>query len=165
MKSVGKALDMLERIIRVICGVLVAGFSALTLIQVIMRYVFSAPIWWSEQACRYMFIWMLMLYVPLIVRHGQNLGFDLLVNRLNEKAQSVMLLICEILIGAFGGFFCVYSIQLCQRFSGRFMDGLHVPASFMYGSEAVCGGLILLFSLEVVINHICKLAKNGKENK
>ena len=87
MKIIGKAFDALEKGIKVICGVLATGFTIMTLISVIARYVLNAPIWWSEQFCRYLFVWMLMLYAPIIVRHNKNLGFDLVVSKLPKIVQ------------------------------------------------------------------------------
>ena len=109
MKTVGKAFDRLEAVLKVISGVLLVGFVILTLVQVIMRYVFKNPLSWSEQLARYMFIWMLMLYMPVIMRHGNNLGFDLIINRLSKKAQNIFWIICETLIAAFAALYCIYS--------------------------------------------------------
>ena len=35
----------------------------------------------------------------------------------------------------------------------------------MYSSQAVCGALLFLFSLELVINHIIALKNNKKEDE
>ena len=162
MKTVGKVFDALEKGIKAICIVLAAGFTIMTLISVIARYVLSAPIWWSEQFCRYLFIWMLMIYAPIIVRHNKNLGFDLVVAKLPKMAQEITWLLSEILTGVFGVCYCVYTIQLCEKFSHKLMEGIRIPAPYMYSSQAVCGALLALFSLELVINHIIAL-KNGKK--
>ena len=82
MKSIKKIFDAVENVIKAVCCSLVCGFTVMTLISVIARYVLHAPIWWSEQFCRYLFIWMLMMYAPLIVRKGKSLGFDLVVTKL-----------------------------------------------------------------------------------
>ena len=100
LKAIGKIFDVLEKILKNICGALVVGFTGITLVAVIARYVLNSPIWWSEQLCRYLFIWMLMLYFPIIVRHEQNLGFDVLVKRLPKKFQDISWLICNMLICA-----------------------------------------------------------------
>ena len=57
MKAIGKIFDVLEKILKNICGALVVGFTGITLVAVIARYVLNSPIWWSEQLCRYLFIW------------------------------------------------------------------------------------------------------------
>ena len=163
MKIIGKAFDSLEKALKIICGVLLVGFVALTLIQVVMRYVFGNPLSWSEQLARYMFIWMLMLYMPVIMRHGNNLGFDLIINRLSKKAQNVFWIICETLIAAFAALYCTYSIQLCIKFSRKTLVGLGIKANWVYSAQIVGAALLCLFSLELVINRILKTMGKGDE--
>ena len=98
MKTVGKVFDWVELALKWISGLLLVAFTLLTLAQVISRYIFSMPLSWSEQLARYMFIWMLMLFMPVIMRHGNNLGFDLIINKLPKTAQDVFWIICESMI-------------------------------------------------------------------
>ena len=163
MKTIKKIFDAVENVIKAVCCILVCGFTVMTLISVIARYVLHAPIWWSEQFCRYLFIWMLMLYAPLIVRKGKNLGFDLVVTKLPYMVQEILQLICEILIGLFGALYCVYTIQLCEKFANKLMEGIRIPAPIMYASQAVCGALICIFSIEVIVNNIIALKNSKKE--
>ena len=106
---------------------------------------------------------MLMLYAPLIVRKGKNLGFDLVVTKLPYMVQEILQLVCEILIGLFGALYCVYTIQLCEKFANKLMEGIRIPAPIMYASQAVCGALICIFSIEVIVNHIIALKNSKKE--
>lgn len=163
MKIIGKAFDSLEKVLKIICGVLLVGFVALTLIQVVMRYVFGNPLSWSEQLARYMFIWMLMLYMPVIMRHGNNLGFDLIINRLSKKVQNVFWIICEMLIAAFAALYCTYSVQLCIKFSRKTLVGLGIKANWVYSAQIVGAALLFLFSLELMINRILKTMGKGDE--
>lgn len=165
MKTISKAFDALEKGIKGICGVLATGFTMMTLVSVVARYLLKNPIWWSEQFCRYLFVWMLMLYAPVIVRHSKNLGFDLIVAKLPQKAQDFLQLLCEALIGVFGICYCVYTIQLCEKFANKLMDGIRIPAPIMYSSQAVCGALLFLFSIEVVAKRIVELKNNKKEEQ
>lgn len=163
MHAIKKVFDAVERGIKAVCCTLACGFTVMTLISVIARYVLRSPIWWSEQFCRYLFVWMLMLYAPIIVRKGKNLGFDLVVTKLPHMVQEVLQLICEALIGTFGAFYCVYTIQLCIKFSHKLMEGIRIPAPVMYISQAVCGALICIFSIEVIANHVIALKNEKKE--
>lgn len=104
-----------------------------------------------------------MMYAPLIVRKGKSLGFDLVVTKLPYMVQEMLQLICEILIGLFGAFYCVYTIQLCEKFANKLMEGIRIPAPIMYSSQAVCGALIFIFSIEVIVNHIIALKSSKKE--
>ena len=158
-------MDGLEKVLKALSMVLILGFTVMTLIQVISRYVFGHPIWWGEQFCRYLFVWMIMLYMPVIVRHNRNLGFDVVVKLLPKKAQDLLWLFCEILIGAFGAYYCWHSIDLCIRFGHKFMEGLRVPAPVMYGSQVVGAAALTLFSIELVVKHIIDIAHGRLEGE
>ena len=164
MKTVGKVFDAVEKVLCAASGVLLVTFTLLTLVQVVMRYVFSMPLSWSEQLSRYLFIWMLMLYMPVLMRRGNNLGFDLIISRMSARAQDIFWLICEALIAGFAGLYCYYSIQLCIKFSKKVLVGLGIKANWVYSAQIVGAGLLCLFCIELIINRIIAM-KNGKKEE
>lgn len=164
MKTVGKAFDAVEKVLCALSGTLLVIFTLLTLVQVVLRYVFEMPLSWSEQLARYLFIWMLMLYMPVLMRRGNNLGFDLIISHFSEKAQDIFWLVCETLIAGFAGLYCYYSIQLCIKFSKKVLVGLGIKANWVYSAQIVGAGLLCLFSIELIINRIIAM-KNGKKEE
>lgn len=62
-----------------------AGIAAILVIgtmQVIWRYVFNSSLFWSEEAMRYLMIWIVMIGAGLSYSRGQFLGMRLAVDRL-----------------------------------------------------------------------------------
>ena len=163
MKTVGKAFDAVEKVLCALSGTLLVAFTLLTLVQVVMRYVFEMPLSWSEQLARYLFIWMLMLYMPVLMRRGNNLGFDLIISHFSEKAQDIFWLVCETLIAGFAGLYCYYSIQLCIKFSKKVLVGLGIKANWVYSAQIIGAGLLCLFCIELIINRIIAMTKQKKE--
>ena len=164
MKTVGKALDSVEKVLRWLSGSLLVLFTVLTLIQVVMRYVFNHPLSWSEQLARYMFIWMLMFYMPVIMRHSNNLGFDLIVTRLPRKGQDIFWIICESLIAVFAALYCYYSITLCIKFSRKVLVGLNIKANWVYSAQIVGAFFLCLFAAECVARRILAMKERDKED-
>ena len=165
MKTVGKVFDWVELALKWISGLLLVAFTLLTLAPVISRYIFSMPLSWSEQLARYMFIWMLMLLMPVIMRHGNNLGFDLIINKLPKTAQDVFWIICESMIAGFAALYCMYSVQLCMKFSRKVLVGLGIKAPWVYSAQIVGAGILCIFSIELVINRILAMRSAAKEKK
>ncbi|MGX9965522.1 TRAP transporter small permease [Roseomonas sp. F4] len=62
-------------------GLLVLAMTGATLAQVIARYVFNAPLIWSEEAARYLFVWVSMIGAALAMRHGGHYTLTALVER------------------------------------------------------------------------------------
>lgn len=163
MKHVSHVLDGVEKVLKWISGILLVVFTVLTLIQVISRYLFNSPLSWSEQVARYLFIWMLMLYMPVIMRHGNNLGFDLIISRFSKEAQNIFWIVCEALIGSFAALYCLYSVQLCIKFSRKKLVGLGIKANWVYSAQIVGAFLLFVFSVELVIKRIMETRAKKKE--
>lgn len=162
MKTVSKVFDKVESALKNICIFLTAAFTILTFVQVVSRYVFDAPIWWTESVSRYMFIWTIMLFAPVILRSGNNLGFDLILKKMPRRAQEIMNIVAMSLICAFGAFYCNYSLQFMIKTIKKTIPGLKIPYWTVYSSEVVGAFLIFLFALEIVINQIIKLRADKK---
>ena len=61
--------------------VLVCLLTAITFAQVAARYVLGDPLIWSEEAARYLFVWVSMIGAALAIREGGHFGLDLLIRR------------------------------------------------------------------------------------
>jgi TRAP-type C4-dicarboxylate transport system permease small subunit len=60
---------------------LVCVLTAVTFAQVAARYVLGDPLIWSEEAARYLFVWVSMIGAALAIREGGHFGLDLLIRR------------------------------------------------------------------------------------
>jgi TRAP-type C4-dicarboxylate transport system permease small subunit len=63
----------------VVIVVLVAMLTAVTFAQVCARYVLGDPLIWSEEAARYLFVWVSMIGAALALREGGHFGLFLLI--------------------------------------------------------------------------------------
>jgi TRAP-type C4-dicarboxylate transport system permease small subunit len=61
--------------------ILVTMLTAVTFAQVCARYVLGDPLIWSEEAARYLFVWVSMVGAALALREGGHFGLDLLIRR------------------------------------------------------------------------------------
>src|SRR5438128_300629 len=61
--------------------ILVFLLTAVTFAQVATRYVLGDPLIWSEEAARYLFVWVSMIGAALAIREGGHFGLDLLIRR------------------------------------------------------------------------------------
>ena len=154
-----KAFDVLEKILQAFITSMLFVFIGLVAAQVIWRYVLSNPLPWTEQAARYLFIWMLMLEMPILLRRKNNMAFDLLYNKFSPKTQEVIQILTLILIGAFGVVYFVASLQLCSKSMNKMAVGLNIPIVWVYAAQPVGAGLLALTALEQTIESVTKLFK------
>jgi TRAP-type C4-dicarboxylate transport system permease small subunit len=71
----------LARLEAFVLALLVLAMTGATLAQVIARYAFNEPLIWSEEAARYLFVWVSLLGAALATREGTHYVLDALVQR------------------------------------------------------------------------------------
>lgn len=73
-----KFFDKLDWVLNMILALLMAGMVVVIAAQVWFRFVVGDPLAWTEEAGRYMFVWISFLGAAAGVRYRVHLGIDLL---------------------------------------------------------------------------------------
>ena len=111
IQKVDKCLSMIEN------AVIILGLSAMFLIllaQVIMRYVFSRPLTWSEEAARFIFVYVSFIGISYAYRQKGHIRMEVVVNLFPQAVRRGL----EVLINLGTiALFC-YMIPFSFRFIG-----------------------------------------------
>ena len=151
IQKVDKCLSMIEN------AVIILGLSAMFLIllaQVIMRYVFSRPLTWSEEAARFIFVYVSFIGISYAYRQKGHIRMEVVVNLFPQAVRRGL----EVLINLGTiALFC-YMIPFSFRFigiqAGVKATATHIPMSIVYtalplGMAPSCVRL-LISSLRIV---------------
>lgn len=151
IQKVDKCLSMIEN------AVIILGLSAMFLIllaQVIMRYVFSRPLTWSEEAARFIFVYVSFIGISYAYRQKGHIRMEVVVNLFPQAVRRGL----EVLINLGTiSLFC-YMIPFSFRFigiqAGVKATATHIPMSIVYtalplGMALSCVRL-LISSLRIV---------------
>jgi len=82
-----------ERIEESLIALLMAAMSALTFVQVVLRYVFNGGFTWAMEATTYMFAWLVLLGISYGVRVHSHIGVDVWVKNLSPPNRRYVSLI------------------------------------------------------------------------
>ena len=82
-----KLCEMLESLVTRIGILLFAAMITVVFYEVVMRYVFGSPTFWSEAAARAAMIWLVMLGLARGVRRLDNIRVDFLVDQMPPRLQ------------------------------------------------------------------------------
>ena len=67
-----------------------AAITSVTFAQVFTRYVLSAPLIWSEEVARYLFVWIVLIGAAAAVRLNGHYGLDMLRRHLPPVMRPVL---------------------------------------------------------------------------
>jgi TRAP-type C4-dicarboxylate transport system permease small subunit len=168
---INAALLTLGRGLGAACVALMVVFI---LMQVWFRYVIGNALPWSEEASRFLMLWMAGLMAPTAWRHGGFVGIDMLVVLLPRVLAQVLAL--ALLGVALSVLWVAFRIGLSEvtGFSGRFAtDALWVPTSldfsswmkvpraWAYASMVVGAALLIAVTVELMLRAVVTLAGAG----
>ncbi|WP_155801418.1 MULTISPECIES: TRAP transporter small permease [Jonquetella] len=116
--------------------------------QVFCRFVLKGALPWSEEASRYIMIWLSMLGASIGLRHGAHVGVEALVNVLSPKLRrAVHMLTCLISLGFSGAVVC-YGYRLLHVVKRQVSPAMEISMVIPYSALVVGGLLMGLYSIE-----------------
>jgi TRAP-type C4-dicarboxylate transport system permease small subunit len=160
-----KAFDWLSRVLTVICLVLLVLYAILVAVQVISRYAFNSPTTWTELVARYLFIWSIMLYMPVLYRNHGDSAFDMILNKQKPSVKQILVLLKDVLVLFSAIFLIVWGIKYCMLSKNKLMVGLvggiTVHMNWAYASLPVGGFFLFFVAVEQLALDCRKLGKEA----
>lgn len=91
--SLERASRAIEGLLRWLLILLMAAMSVVVLLQVAFRYLLSTPLPWSEEAARFLFVWVTFVGAALLVREDGHIKVTGFLEALPRRARALCLLV------------------------------------------------------------------------
>ncbi len=136
-----KILDYIEESL---VGVCLVVMTALTFVNVVARYVFSASLSFSEEITTYLFVLLSLLGSAIAAKRGAHLGLPHSRDRVGPKAGRVLGIISMPFATAFSAIICYFGffMALNQFNKGQLTAGTQLP-EWIFGSFVPIGALFV----------------------
>lgn len=135
--------------------------SVAMFLQIIMRFVFSAPMTWPEEFCRYCFVVSVMLATGYCIRSNRMLRIDVVINLFPPKVAALL----DILATVLALVFCVIMVRPSITVTSgaltisQVSPAMEMPVWILYASAPVGFILGALRSLQTLIQKIRAFGK------
>jgi TRAP-type transport system small permease protein len=144
--------DLAEGLARGIVGVSIIAIVGITIASVWYRYALNAPVSWSEQVCRILFVWSVFAGAAVLYRNALHIVIDMFVLMLPQRAQKALAMLNEALMLLAGILMVWFGLDISINTLGQTYGALEIsPASF-YFAAPFCGALIIMFWIEKMLD-------------
>jgi len=111
----------------------------LIFLQVVMRYVFSNSLSWTEEMARYLFLWQIWVGAAYAVKKNKHLNADILRSLLPVDKQKYLDLISTVIWLLFSIFLVYKSSTLVSTIArmGQLSPAMRMPMEYAYASVPV----------------------------
>ena len=157
-----KFLDYLIGVLECLAAIALALAIVLVVIQIVSRYVFNDPVSWTELGARYLFIWIVMLAIPVSYHRGGAFVFDLLVKKISKKLALVVSTMTNLLCLAFTVYYFWQGLQLCITAGWRVSSGIPIKMGVMYAAQPICAAVLCIVIIGQIVDAFTK--KEGSIN-
>ncbi|MFD2705759.1 TRAP transporter small permease [Salibacterium lacus] len=132
-----KILRFLDRYIEEYLLIITTVTIVFTLFfQIVMRYVFSNSLPWTEELARYLFIWSVFIGVSYAVKNNKHLKIDTLSMVFKRKGKLVIRTISNVLFLVFSVAAVYYGFNTMDSVA-RTTPGLNISYAWVYASTLV----------------------------
>ncbi|MBR8741810.1 TRAP transporter small permease [Nocardiopsis sp. MG754419] len=130
----------------VLVTVLLATFGLLVL-QVLTRYVFAAPLSWTEELARFLLVWLTFLAAGHLAGRRLHIRVDLVVDRLGSRGALVVDVLAGVVVIATSAVMTVAAVALVASAAGLTAPASGVPIPVVYLAAALGFALMCAHTL------------------
>jgi len=146
-----KALDPLEHMLMVLCGISIAGFTVSVFLDVVTRELGSAWLWLQLVTTGF-FAWGVFIGMAVATRRIDHLNLVEITKRMSGPKRSLLEITNRAIILLVGSAMLVFGFQNFLNDLGSFRAPSLIPLATYTASVPIAGALIVLFSLEQIVN-------------
>jgi TRAP-type C4-dicarboxylate transport system permease small subunit len=150
-----RALDPLELVLMMLCGLLLFGFSTTVMFDIITRTI-GHPWLWLQEVTSTFFIYAIFIGASVATRRNDHLYLTAVSESLHGTARVVAEIVIRLVV--LGVAFCLIYFgykNFLRGFSSFRMPSL-TPIASLYAAIPIAGTLIALFTIEQLVNGLRK---------
>lgn len=146
----------MNRTAEVVCCVMVLIMTLVVATQVICRYLLGASLTWSEEASRYLLIWITFLGGSIAFKRGMHTGFDAVVRALSPQTRRAARLVTLLAIVTFLVIAGLKGMQLALFNMAQRSPAMRLPMGTVYLAIPTGCLLMLVYAADQLVHLVRK---------
>src|SRR6266853_3772004 len=154
-----RALDKLEMVLMIICGLMLLGFSLSVSFDIITRSI-GYPWLWLQEVTSTLFVYGIFAGTAAATRRNDHLYLTAFAEAMHGTPRLVVEIVTRLVVLAVAGCLIYFGYVNFLRGFGSFRLPSNTPIASLYAAIPLSGMLIALFTVEQLVNGI----RNGFEH-
>jgi TRAP-type C4-dicarboxylate transport system permease small subunit len=146
-----RALDRLETVLMVLCGILCFGFSMSVTADIVTRTI-GHPWLWLQEVTSTLFIYAIFIGAAVATRRNDHLYLTAIAEAMHGTSRTVVEIVTRLIVLAVALCLVRYGYLNYLRGFGSFRLPSGTPIASLYAVIPLSGALIALFTVEQLVN-------------
>jgi len=161
MKTFWKIMDTL---MDTLLAILLFAIAVICIAEILSRTLIGPSIMWSNEASRYLFVYVVFVGAAVLTRDDDFIRMDLIQAKIPGKVRYYYDMVLQLLI------ICYAIVMLKNGYAFALKNGIqrssamHIPMNYLYMIMPVSGFMIILYALRNIVRETRKnFGKGGHE--
>ncbi len=141
----------MDRCINWFLAMLMAGMVSIVSAQVWYRFILNDPLSWSEEASRYLFVWISFMGAAAGVRYQVHLGIDLMEKILPAGSYRMVVILVNLIIQVFLLMIIYWGFKILGVIQFQESPSMHISMRYPYMAVPVGSIFMLINSLRITV--------------
>ena len=141
----------MDRCINWFLAMLMAGMVSIVSAQVWYRFILNDPLSWSEEASRYLFVWISFMGAAAGVRYQVHLGIDLMEKILPAGSYRMVVIFVNLIIQVFLLMIIYWGFKILGVIQFQESPSMHISMRYPYMAVPVGSIFMLINSLRITV--------------
>ena len=146
-----RALDRLELILMIACGLILFGFSVTVCLDILTRTI-GRPWLWLQEVTSTLFVYGIFIGFAAATRRNDHLYLTAVAESLHGPARRAAETIIRLVVLAVAICMIYFGYLNFMRGFGSFRLPSNTPIASLYAAIPIAGALIALFAIEQIVN-------------
>jgi TRAP-type transport system small permease protein len=156
--SVRGRLRSLAHVEEVLASALLIFTFAVVALQIVTRFIFRDPLFWTEEAARYAFVWIVALGASAAVTSRTHITMDIISMMLPPRTRLILRLVLDVMVLAALLLLAWYGFFGTLRANNVMSIAIGVPESWLYGALPVFAVLAAVRTALAIAQDVIVLA-------
>lgn len=139
-----------ESLVNTVAVLLFTSMVVVTTLGVFFRYVLDSPLHWTEEADRYLFIWLSFIGASITMRYKAHIAVDVLVRYLTPSLRAWFALLAQAFVLIFLVIVFNASLPVIEVTSETRTTATDIPMSWVYLAVPIGCTLIAIETLRLM---------------
>jgi len=151
MAALLRIIDILNKWLTILLGVVLGVMSIVIIIQVLSRYIFGFPLPWSEELARYLMAYSIFVGAALALRHQQLIAVEFISERLSFGPRRILKIVINLIGIVLFAILFMQGLQMMEKVSAQLSAAMQIPMSIPYASIPIGAILLTINAIAVII--------------
>ncbi|WP_274648681.1 TRAP transporter small permease [Paenibacillus humicola] len=154
MKAFMKGVDIMNKVVGIVVGSMLAVMSVIIVVQVFCRFVIDYPLTWSEEAARYLMVYTVFLGASLALRNHKMIAIEIVIESVKPKVRKVLRIVVMLVSLVFLFMLLFKGMDMVGIVGKQSSAGIGVSMDIPYMAIPIGAALMIINAIAVIIEFL-----------